>query len=382
VSHNLYKWLLLFFSLGAICILNWTPEEISLLKRLMKENIPEIEIAKHFPHRSLSSVRYKIYSLKKKQSDIRVSPEDYILETLRESSFPIEASDLLSFMNADLDSPLELEDLSYYISILRRQGYDIKEIPSGKKKYYTLVRFGDRNLSSLYRTLGQIRIPFICSSDWHVGSVGYSPLLMKELQKDVEEYNVKDLVMAGDLLQGRGVHKRELVDLVEPDIQRQMDTLVDILHSFPEKTRFHMTIGGHEEHLKGSIDVGLDALRVVAQRVDTAYYYGAVAKLRLEKDWSLVMTHGSGGAGYARSYKPERLWDSLLEKPDFLVLGHLHVLSVFSKGKGHYIVQSGTLQRENSYLIWKGLTPQLGWIIIEDYNGETAKYIIREPKVY
>ena len=188
--------------------------------------------------------------------------------------------------------------------------------------------------------------------------------------------------MAGDLLQGRGVHRRELMDLLIPDIQGQIDHLVDLLHCFPKNTRFHMTIGGHEEAIKGKVSVGLDPLRVVAQRVKNANYYGAVAKLQVEKDWDLVMMHGSGGTSYARSYKADKLWDALTEKPNFLVIGHFHVLSVFSKGRQYYIIQSGTLQRENSYLIWKGLTPELGWVVIQDFDGETCKYVIRQPKIY
>ena len=354
----------------------WSKEELKLLKDLSSFGMPLREIVTYFPGRSYNSVETALRRIRAKQESI-LDIESEVLKILEGSKYPVSLDTILSSL-IRLGGNVVSSDVLSAIKGLIRKGYDIKEITRGEESYFVLVRETEKSLLS-YHPLNDLSFPILCSADYHIGSIHFSPIAMKQLIRDIEEYSIKDLLIAGDLLQGRGVYRHEMMDLAEPNIGRQIDEAVHWLSQF--KTNVHMVIGNHEEKIKGSVHVGLDCLRVISQRLKHVSYYGAIASFTINKEWTLLMSHGSGGPSYARSYKAERLWEGIYEKPNFFVIGHFHVLDVISKGRGHYVIQPGCLQRENSFLIMKGLTPQIGWIILEDYNGESLKFIIREPRV-
>jgi len=357
----------------------WSPEGLRLLRKLVdEEKLPIREIASYFPDRTYDAVEKQIRKMKRKRATLlQMDPIVITLQVLQQNKYPLTLTELQArFIR--LGAPTSRDQIKDYIKALRHEGYDIKEITRGQESLFVLVR-ENPPAKPHYRPLADLEFPILCSADYHIGSCHFSPLAMKQLIRDTEEYSVKDLLAVGDILQGRGVHRVELIDLEEPDIQYQIDETVKWLSKF--NCRIHMVLGSHEEKIKGSTHVGLDCLKLVSQRIEGASYYGAVAYFTIKKKFDLLMTHGSGGPSYARSYKAEKLWDALYEKPNFYVLAHLHVLDVISKGQGHYIIQSGTLQRENSYLIWKGFTPQIGWIILLDFNGDKLEFLIREPRV-
>jgi len=349
----------------------WKPEEIELLRKLHSEGSTPKQIHKYLPQKTYNAITNKLKDFEK-----YYSLDQRILLALQETTEPISLKTLSE--NLGVDNQLIRETIKSLIT----KGYDIKEIISGEEELFSLIRYVKWEEEDFYRILGEIELPFICSADYHIGSHGFSIQAFDQLIKDIEEHAIKDLLIVGDIIQGRYVYRQELMDLSEPEIQKQMDRSVELLKQL-KTVKIHIVLGSHEEKVKGSYLVGLDPLRVISQRLSNCSYYGSVCKLSIKKtDQNLVMFHGSGGLTYARSYKPERLFRSLVERPNLLVLGHYHQLTLLPMGKGHHIIQSGTLQRENAYLIWKGYYPQIGYIIIEDFTGETLKVTIREPKIY
>jgi len=323
---------------------------------------------------------------KKKREGLTDPPtpslRDAILNILQGVELPILESSLLERIEALLGEKMELTSFRRELRYLIEEGYDIKEVISDFDRYYVLVRHGITRPEAYYRFLVDINTPLIITADWHLGSIGFSELALKEMIKQVEEYKIKDIVVAGDITQGRGVHRVELVDLKTPNIDDQIEDAVRVFNSFPQGTRFHLLLGGHEEKLKGNVRVGFDILRAIALRCPSVSYYGSVAKLRLNKNYSLLMIHGSGGTSYATSYKIEKVWRELVDKPDILVMGHLHQLAVIPKQFNKLLIMAGTLQRENAYLINKGYIPEVGWILLRDYNSETSDFKEVMPRVF
>jgi len=318
----------------------------------------------------------KVKQVVKEMKDVN----DPLLALLREAKFPKSLSELVEALR-DEGYICNEKSVKKAMKELEEEGYDVKTV-KGKELKYGLVRFGSFDSSVYYKTLGTIKLPCILTSDWHVGSKGFTRQGFNKLVKDVEEYGVKDVVMPGDLLQGLGVYPLEAMDVIEPSIDKQEQKLKDLLHEFPSKTQFHAVIGNHEEKIKGQWKVGHDPLQAVAAEVDNFTYYGSVAKLELEKQFTLLMMHGKGGVPYAVSYKGQKIYERLPEQPTIFLHGHIHKLLAVPMPPNHYIMASGTLQRENSWLMQSGLISQVGWLLIRDIKKEKLDVVFRTPEVF
>jgi len=302
-----------------------------------------------------------------------------LLVLFQESKFPKTLKELVQVLR-DESYIVSERSIEAAIKQLQSDGYDIKKV-QGKDDRYCLVRTGAFENTSYYNVLGKIRLPCAFSSDWHVGSKGFSRIAFNKFQEDCEKEKIKDIVMAGDLLQGLGVYAEEAADVDDPSIDGQEDHLVSLLKEFSSSIEFHAVLGNHESKIKGKWMVGHDPLAVVSKRIPNFNYYGSIAKLQLER-FNLLMMHGKGGVPYAVSYKIQKIQERLLEQPTILVMGHIHKLLVLPTLPNHYMIQSGTLQRENSWLIQSGVVSQIGWIILRNITKTTIEVKITTPETF
>ena len=304
------------------------------------------------------------------------SLEDIILEILQDSSYPILETDLLEKIreyvpratNTNMESSLE---------ILRKKGYDIKEISHGTSKLYTLVRFFEISSEELYRITGTLELPAIITSDFHFGSKNCYRKAFDLMLEDVHKYNIKSMTIAGDLLQGVGVFRGESQELEIPEIGAQIDGLADILKNFKDIS-FHIVLGNHEEPVKSI--AGLDPLKVLSSMLDDCYYYGHVGMLKIKDLYKYMMFHGQA-ISRTTSYPIEKIWDGLLEKPNILHTAHTHQKCIIQFEWNKWGILSGTLQRTNSYLLQKGLNAKEGWYILKDISDKGLDIIDRTLRV-
>jgi predicted phosphodiesterase len=264
---------------------------------------------------------------------------------------------------------------------IEEDGYDLKYIYSGRDKKVGLVRYGTFDKDKYYKVLGKVEFPILITSDWHICSRGFSMIAFNKLVEDCATFKIKTILHAGDLLQGLGVYSVEAMDVTEPSIDAQEEHAIKLLNKIPKNVHKVLVIGNHEEKLKGSWKVGHDPIKYIASNVENCEYFGHMAKLMANK-WSVLMVHGSGAPSYAWSYMIQKILRNLVERPTFLIAGHLHMLGVWSFPPNNYTIMAGTLQRENSYLLQKGIQSVVGWIIIRDYDGKKLDAIVRTPEVF
>jgi hypothetical protein len=283
----------------------------------------------------------------------------------------------------DISAAMELEPNIVQLAIehLQDQGYDLKRIVQGQESKWVLVRYGQNKMEQYYRSQGEVETPLILTGDWHVASHGFSQIALNQMKADVKDYGIKSILHAGDFYQGRGVHRMELEDCVTLDVDKQVEMGEAILDDFPD-IDFHVVLGNHEEKMKGSIHVGHDMLLSTAKLKPKFRYYGHVARLTLNKKFSLTMIHTRGGVTYAKSYRPERIYDQFVERPNLLITGHTHQLFAIARGSNAYVTQVGCLQRENSYLIGAGLVPQVGYLILNSFSEKGADFDYRRPEIF
>lgn len=310
-------------------------------------------------------------------NDIEVSTRKAeLLSILQKQRFSI--SDKL--IKTNLTEDTSQRELERCINTLIEEGYDIQTIIKERTRFRQLVRYVEG--PKYYRPMGRIEFPILLTADWHIGHKGWSELAFRELVKDIKAYKIKHLIHLGDLVQGLGVHSKELQDLSMNSIDEQVEATIDYLKEIPKKTNIHLTLGGHEEALKGKQKVGFDACKYIASALPNVSYYGMRLEFLLNNNHSLVGYHSRGGLTFTSSYRLERIWGELVEKPEILAIGHHHRLFHLLKPPRHLLMEVGTLCRESSYVYWRGITAQIGWYIIEDYDPEKIKLIARRPKVY
>lgn len=314
--------------------------------------------------------------------ELFTSPDEVLLKLLQKKRRPVLEEELNSELELATGFSISSKLFESMINGLIAEGYDIKTIYYGDKKQLSLVRNPEVIAEDYYRILGDIETPFIISGDHHMGSKTFTEMGFKELLKDVEEYSVKDVLMPGDILQGRGVHHLEANDVSLWNISDQMDLATENFNRFPKGTKLHVVTGNHENKIKGSVQVGLEVFKHMAPRVDNMKYYGSVAKLGLNDDFSVLMLHTSGGPSYARSYPAQKLWRELIERPNILATGHLHWIYAIPNPRFNLWTMGGTLQRENAYLINKGIISQVGWLIINKFGNGSMDVIYRIPETY
>lgn len=310
------------------------------------------------------------------------SPDAVVLKILQRQKRPILPEDIIEKVTAKCGYSVSDNLLARIFEGLIADGYDIKTIYGGDVKSYILVRNPEVTTDDYYRVLGDVETPFIVSGDQHIGSKGFTEMGFKCLLNDIEEFSVRDVLMPGDVLQGRGVHSLEANDVELWNIDDQMDKAVELLNRFPKDVNIKIVMGNHENKIKGSVRVGLDVFRHIAPRVKKMQYYGNVAKFMLNDTFSMLMLHSSGGGSYARSYPAQKLWRELVERPDILVQGHLHWVYAIPTARFKMWTMGGTLQRENAYLINKGIIAQPGWLLVEKFAEGSMDVKYRFPETY
>lgn len=309
-----------------------------------------------------------------------VSREEFLLPFLQSLEYPAKESILIKYLEKECNLKTSKRVLKETIDLLIKKGYDIRRIENKKEPLYFLSRTGEFD-RPYFRIAGTIKLPFLLTGDWHVGSYGFSEIAFEKLLTDLDKYNIKTVIHTGDLVQCLRVYSKELKDLALCDTDSQVEATIDYLGEFPSKVSTHIVMGGHEETLKGQRQVGFDVLKYIANATKDFYYYGDRMTLEFKKKYSLLGIHSEGRSSLNTSSKADRMWANLDEKPNILAIGHNHRLYDITK-ENKLIVETGSLQRETNLVIQKGITSYLGWYIIEDYDDTTVKFIRRTPKVY
>lgn len=364
----------------------WTKSETETLTRHYPTT-PLSQLLKLFPDRTGDSIDKKAYKLGlRKASNYNpskgdvIEPEEIILLTLMGENMPVGIDVLIE------KTAISERKVLRAIKALRADGYDIKEIARATGPSYGLVRTGHFDPENFYRFQGEIETPVLQTGDWHLGNKLHSRKAFEILCETAEEFSVATVMVNGDLLQGLGVHKRELMDISMPNIDTQVDEAVMYLNEIPDCVKtIGITMGNHESKIKGKWRVGFDACKAVAMRVPRAEYYGFVGKLLLDGDWDYTMMHTEGSVGYAVTYKGQRIRDNLIQRPHVLHLAHIH--QPYNHPRPHIsgganTITAGSLKREGGWELQKGWTSIIHWYIMKKWSPTRVSMETFRPRVF
>lgn len=226
------------------------------------------------------------------------------------------------------------------------------------------------------------RIIFGVMSDLHIGSKAAQISALKRfIQVGVDEYQVENFLITGDLTAGNGVYRGQVNDLYAVSADDQVDSLC---HTLPEISgvRYIMIGGNHDYSFMRQN--GLNVIRMAAMvRPDFTNAGFDQAEVPLfalngQVTASAILWHPSGGVPYALSYRGQKMAAEigrreltsvvLDRKPAptvrFVFWGHLHVSDFFPHGP-IWVMGPGCFEGSNSYLKAKGLEPVIQGLIVE-----------------
>lgn len=202
-------------------------------------------------------------------------------------------------------------------------------------------------------------------SDTHLGSVHQQITLLHETYKIFKAEGIKQVLHAGDMIEGNGrLYKGQQFEMFVHGADSLVSYTIKQYPQVPGITTYCIA-GSHDfSYFK---EDGYDALRAIAdKRPDIKYLGVSGAYLNFGKI-NVYLMHGSGGNAYARSYKMQKIIEQLPagEKPHILLLGHYHTTNILPNYRNVAGFQLPCFQTQTQYLKAKGLSPEIGFLILE-----------------
>lgn len=198
--------------------------------------------------------------------------------------------------------------------------------------------------------------------------------MVPELEDFYDECVKRDVHLvfhAGDVFDGFDIYRGHNNNLKAWGVDEQIDYG---LKNYPKRDGIVTKAIAGNHDLSAWKRVGIDMVRKFAMlREDFEYLGQDSAEIKLGPDFDIYLLHPAGGQAYARSYKGQRGYEQMDDRPDIFARGHLHFAMFMPYMEGN-VFEVGCFQRQTPYLKRKGLRPQLGgWIVNLEKNKEKIK---------
>ncbi len=222
--------------------------------------------------------------------------------------------------------------------------------------------------------LGTEHIRLGIVSDTHGGSRFEQLTALRSFYAYADTQKVHAFVHAGDMTQGSDkMHRGMELEVHAHGSEAQVGYVV---LTYPKSKRrgitTHVIGGNHDDSFLN--DGGINVVRqIAAQRPDINYVGQDAAYLTLGALRSYIV-HPDGGGSYAKSYKPQKLTESLpLDRAvALLLIGHYHNYGCF-RWKDTISLMLPCFQSQYAWLARKALHPDIGGIIADIWMDDTGR---------
>jgi predicted phosphodiesterase len=231
---------------------------------------------------------------------------------------------------------------------------------------------------SLDIDLGKEQFRFAVLSDTHGGSKFEQLTALRSFYRVADDREVDFFIHAGDLTQGPDrMHRDQYLGVHAHGSDQQVDYVVA---TYPQSERgvpTYIITGNHDDSFL--VEGGTNVVRQVAGRRPDFAYVGQDAAYLTIGGLRTYVIHPDGGGSYAKSYKPQKISESLpLDPPLAMVfIGHYHNRGQFRQ-KDTEVLMLACFQSQYSWLARKGLHPDIGAYVIDvwlDDNGRPARTV-------
>lgn len=280
----------------------------------------------------------------------------YLYELQRRGQ--IRASEYREYIQAKDSLPSDQEMLSY----LESKGYQLvkRAIPSD-----TITNIPLDDVLSAQDT---IKLGIV--SDTHLGSKYQQLRYLHAAYEWFKSEGVRRVLHAGDLTDGNGkIYKGHIYEVF---LHGGDEVVKYVIDKYPKIDGITTDVigGNHDESFTAS--EGISILKLISEhRKDIVYHGPDYAHIQIG-NCRISLLHPSGGAPYARSYRAQRIIEQLPggEKPNVLIIGHLHTTDILPIYRNVLAIQAGCFQAQTPYLARKGLAPDICAFILTLYLNE------------
>ena len=256
--------------------------------------------------------------------------------------------------------------------------YDVKLQPDTKQvvlEKHPARSFKPISIGALEKT----HIKFGIVSDTHLGSKFQQLSILKGAYDEFDKQNVDFVLHGGDLVDGHHMYRGQDHEVFKLGADEQIDYCVKEYPKLKNDRKTYIVAGNHDESYKKS--AGFNVVRQICFKRPDIVYKGMVgATFQLGK-MKVELVHPSGGAGYALSYRPQKVTENLMSSlmgvvrrtknvdllPHLLLLGNWHVWAVLPCYQGMKVSSLLCMQSQTPYLRAKGLSPHIGFMIWDCY---------------
>jgi len=283
---------------------------------------------------------------------------------------PQKPADLAKRLNLDIDGLQDLMDdlLNSRAAIKFHQGYLVFDrlapLPDNQKHSIDLFTEGEW-------------VKWGIISDQHICSVHEEIDLLHNFYTICEQEKCRGIIAAGDFTAGNGtVYKGQLQDLKIVGEDKQIIYASSV---YPQTSLTTYTISGNHD-LDLYKQCGSDILQKIADKREDIVYLGKMSAVLEQDGLRFMVKHGEGGLGNIRSYKPQRMLDTMRYDDicDVTIIGHYHV-QLDMPYRDSIVILPACFESQSDYLLRKSLMPDVGGCILNmkvaDIDGK--KTIVR-----
>ena len=150
----------------------------------------------------------------------------------------------------------------------------------------------------------------------------------------------------------------------------QKEHAIEVLESCPAP--LYMIDGNHDRwYIKSN---GALIVSDIADKIEHATFLGHdEGDINIGENATIKMWHGEDGSSYATSYRIQKVIESFTggEKPNILLLGHVHKQGYFFERHIHAI-SGGCIEKQSSWMRGKRLQAHTGFWIVEATVNENG----------
>jgi predicted phosphodiesterase len=211
----------------------------------------------------------------------------------------------------------------------------------------------------------------------HFGSIYTDPNMTLEAIKVFDKEKVDIVVCAGDIVEGMMGRPGDVYELSHIGYKAQRDESIRVLSNI--KQPFYSISGNHDASYNSKHGVGANIVEDICSNLSNATYLGHDEGDISVKGIMIRLFHGGDGAGYAISYRGQKIIEALSggEKPNLLITGHSHK-SIYMFNRNVHYIEAGTLQMQSSWMRGKKLAAHVGFSIanltIKDKEIKSLQY--------
>ncbi len=207
-------------------------------------------------------------------------------------------------------------------------------------------------------------------SDSHIGSK-FSLAEHRNLTQQIAADEMPDMILhAGDITEGMSNRAGHIYELEHIGYKAQKEVSIDWFKGFPAGIPIYVIDGNHDRwYMKGQ-NIGADIVQDIADMCPNVTKIGSDIGYVNVNGIVIQLWHGGDGASYARSYRIQKIVESITggTKPNLLITGHDHK-EIFLTERNIHCIAAGCLQTQSDFMRGKKLSAHVGvWILTMTIN--------------